>query len=239
LVYDDDDFDEIEDRWEPSRPSGGLPPDRPQPPSEGRRTLVALAVAIGVVVIVGVGSFIAGGAVGSHTDTVATTVTDVVTATAPPEDETDTSTDPENGAVDCAQGASKKSGYEPNDTADDAAGPLLPGKPIKGELREQQDVDYWVFCATKPTEVTMNLVCARGACDDLIGTFPADADFADTFATDKPLTCKLPRAGKYVLSIDSDVVPVIYRIGIEVKDESVIAENVQPNFPDGPTDLTC
>jgi hypothetical protein len=237
-MYDDDDFDEIEDRWEPSRPAGVLPPDRPPTPS-GRRTLIALAVAVGVVVVVGVVSFIAGGAVGSHTDTVERTVTDVVTATAPPEDDTDTSTSPANGAVDCAQGPSKTSGYEPNDTAEDAAGPLMPGKQIKGELRESQDVDYWVFCATKPTQITMNLVCARGACDSLIATFPADADFADTFASDKPLTCTLPRVGRYRISVDSDTVPVIYRIGIEVKDESVIAESVPPNFPDGPTDISC
>ena len=85
----------------------------------------------------------------------------------------------------------------------------------------------------------MNLVCARGACDSLIATFPADADFADTFATDKPLTCKLPRAGRYRIAIDSDVVPVIYRIGVEVKDTSVIADKVPPNFPDGPDNVSC
>jgi hypothetical protein len=192
-----------------------------------------------VAIVVGVVSFIAGGAVGSHTDTVATTVTDVVTATALPEDTTSDTTGPGSGAVACAQGPSKSKGYEPNDTPDRAAGPLLSGQPLKGDLRTLQDIDYWIFCVNQPTQVTFSLVCARGACSDVLATFPAEADFADTFGTDKPLTCRLPRAGHYRVAVDSDAVPVIYRIGVEAKDPSVIVDKVPPNFPDEQVDVSC
>jgi hypothetical protein len=233
-VYDDDRFDDYEDRWEPSEP--------PQQPPRDRRTAVGIVVAVVVALVTGIAGFAVGSSVGGTTDTVEQTVTNIVTATTTDENLGDTSLPGDDGSgktVPCSPGPGPRKQYEPNDSADRAAGPFVAGEALKGELRKSQDVDYWAFCVARPTQVTLSLECARGACDDVLADFPADADFANSFGTDKPITCRLPRAGHYRVKVDSDVVPVIYRIAVDSKAPDLVVDQVPPGFPDEPNDVSC
>lgn len=177
---------------------------------------------VGVVITaVGVGLTAAGFVAGRSTTTTTTsTVTKTETQTvARPVTVTSGSGGRSVPVADCAPGPGPDDDYERNNTDGTAAGPVLANRPLTAVISTRNDIDYYAVCVDRGADLALAISCVQAeddtGCDEVYGEFPADASVPEDFEVDREASCSLPRAGRYLIRVQSNLPSVTYQLSVK------------------------